>query len=70
MFFLPVLFLFRRKQTRGTAVPSRLGLDLAGERILRRRRRGKVPGCGPQAERIPGRDVFHRLVLLCLFLFE
>lgn len=62
--------LFRWKQTRGTAVPSRLGLDLAGERILRRRRRGQVPGGGPQAERIPGRDVVHRLVLLCLFLFE
>lgn len=68
--FLPVFILFRWKQTLGTAVPSRLGLDLAGERILRCRRRGKLPGGGPQAERIPGRDIFHRLVLLCLFLFE
>lgn len=70
VFFLPVLFLFRWKQTQGTEVPSRLGLDLSGERILHCRRRRQVPGGGPQAERIPGRDVFHRLVLLCLFLFE
>lgn len=72
--FLPLFFIyffsFRWKQTLGTAVPSRLGLDLAGERILRCRRGGKLPGGSPQAERIPGRDIVHRLVLPCLFLFE
>lgn len=60
--FLRVLS--RWEQAQGTAVPSRLGLDLTGERVLRGGRGGKVPGGGAQAERLPGRDVFHWLVCL------
>lgn len=58
----------RWEQAQGTAVPSGLGLDLSRERVLCRGRRGQVPGGGAQAQRIPGRDVFHWLVCLSLCL--
>lgn len=59
-----VCILSRWEQAEGTAVPFGLGLDLPGERLLRGGRGGRVPGGGAEAERLPGRDVFHRLVCL------